>query len=191
VKILGTKIEHSGALIFTHFGLSGPAILHSAEFIYDQLQKGEVKISFNLINETREELFDLFEEGKNNNTSILKLLETVTTKRLAKKILELANIENKNISEISKKDLQIVSDYLLSFTLKVDAVQTKEKAFVNAGGICTKELNPKTFETKKAKGCYFIGETVDLHGPIGGFNITIALSTGFLCAMGIIEEING
>ncbi|MBN2604973.1 MAG: NAD(P)/FAD-dependent oxidoreductase, partial [Bacilli bacterium] len=122
---------------------------------------------------------------------ILKICESVTTKRLAKKVLELANIEHKNISEISKKDLQTLSDYLLEFTLQVDSVQTKEKAFVNAGGVLTKELNPKTFETKKAKGLYFIGETVDVHGPIGGFNITIALSTGYLCAQSIVDDIHG
>ncbi|MBU1020782.1 MAG: aminoacetone oxidase family FAD-binding enzyme [Firmicutes bacterium] len=191
VKILGTKIENTGGLIFTHFGLSGPAILHSAESIYEQLLLGEVKISFNLITETREELNQLFEQGKKENTPILKILESVTTKRLAKKVLELSKIDNKNISEISKKDLQVLSDYLLAFTLKVDSVQTKDKAFVNAGGILTKELSPKSFETKKHQGCYFIGETVDIHGPIGGFNITIALSTGFLCATSIVDEIKG
>ncbi|MBN2604655.1 MAG: aminoacetone oxidase family FAD-binding enzyme, partial [Bacilli bacterium] len=61
VKIIGTKIENTGALIFTHFGLSGPAILHSAEHIYEQLQTGVVKIRFNLIEQSREELNAIFE----------------------------------------------------------------------------------------------------------------------------------
>ena len=185
VRILGTKIENTGGLVFTHFGVSGPTILHSAEFIYEELQTRKVSISFNITESSTEEINELLEEGKKDNRVILRVLEKLTTKRLSRKILELAKVENKNIKEISKKDMNKIIELLTNFTLPIDRVQSKEKAFVNAGGIVTKELNPKTMESKKVPGLYFIGETVDVHGPIGGFNVTIALSMGYKCGNSI------
>ena len=185
VKILGTKIENTGGLVFTHFGVSGPTILHSAEFIYEELQNRNVSIAFGLTEKSEEEVINLIEQGRQDNRLILKILEKLTTKRLSRKILELSNIENKNIKEISKKDINKIIEYLTNFTIPIDRVQSKEKAFVNAGGIITKGLNPKTMESKKVPGLYFIGETVDVHGPIGGFNVTIALSTGYKCGNNI------
>ena len=185
VKIIGTKIENSGGLVFTHFGVSGPSILHSAEFIYNELQNKSVSISFNLTEKSKEAILNLIETGRQDNKSIVKVLEKATTKRLARKILDLASIGNKNIKEISKKDINRIIELLTNFTIPIDKVQSKEKAFVNAGGIITKGLNPKTLESKKVAGLYFIGETVDVHGPIGGFNITIALSMGFKCGNNI------
>lgn len=185
VRILGTKIENTGGLVFTHFGVSGPTILHSAEFIYEELQNRNVSIAFGLTEKSKEEVINLIEQGKQDNRLILKILEKLTTKRLSKKVLELSNIENKNIKEISKKDISKIIELLTNFTIPIDRVQSKEKAFVNAGGIITKGLNPKTMESKKVPGLYFIGETVDIHGPIGGFNVTIALSTGYKCGNNI------
>jgi len=188
VKISNTKISAKGGLLFTHFGLSGPAILHTSEDIYKVLMKGKASISFSLTEISKDQVLALFQHGKEQNIHLLKLLEEVTTKRLAKKILELAAIENKRIQEISKKDMQVIENLLLEFTIEIDRVESVDKAFVNAGGILTSELNPKTKESKKVNGLYFIGETVDLHGPIGGYNITIALSTGYKCATSIKLE---
>lgn len=188
VRILGTKIENTGGLVFTHFGVSGPAILHSAEFIYDELQNRPVSIAFSLSEKNIEEISDLIEKGKHDNKLILKILEKLTTKRLSRKVLDLSSIDNKNIKEISKRDINKIIELLTSFTIPIDRVQSKEKAFVNAGGILTKGLNPKTMESKKISGLYFIGETVDVHGPIGGFNITIALSTGYKCGKSIVQN---
>ncbi len=185
VKIVGTKIVNTGGLVFTHFGVSGPAILHSSEFIYEELLSKKVNISFNITENTKEEVISLFEEGKKENKYILKVLEKLTTKRLSKNVLELSIIENKNINEISKKDINKIIEMLTNFIIPIDKVQSKEKAFVNAGGIDTKGINPKTMESKVIPDLYFIGETVDIHGPIGGFNITIALSTGFKCGNNI------
>ena len=185
VRILGTKIENTGGLVFTHFGVSGPTILHSAEFIYEELQNRNVSIAFGLTEKSKEEVINMIEQGKQDNRLILKILERLTTKRLSRKVLELSNIENKNIKEISKKDINKIVELLTNFTIPIDRVQSKEKAFVNAGGIITKGLNPKTMESKKVPGLYFIGETVDIHGPIGGFNVTIALSTGYKCGNNI------
>ena len=132
----------------------------------------------------------MINQGRDSNKLILKVLEKLTTKRLARKVLEMSKVENKNINELSKKDINIIIEYLVNFTIVIDRVQSKEKSFVNTGGIITKGLNPKSMESKNVEGLYFIGEVVDVHGPIGGFNITIALSTGRKCGNHIMESLN-
>jgi len=189
LKINGTKLSYPGGLLFTHFGLTGPSVLHASEDIYQHLLDGKVFVSFSLIDQSREGFIKLLEQAKTTKTPILKLLESITTKKLASKVLTLVGIENKNVNEISKKELNSITEYLTNFTVEIDKVQSRDLAFVNAGGINTNQLDPKTMEVKHKKGLYFIGETVDLHGPIGGFNITIALSTGHLCAKAISLQI--
>jgi len=188
VKIRGTKISSHGGLLFTHFGLTGPAILQISEFVYDELLEGDVTLVFNITDHNDDEVIRQMNSIENQKVQILKVLESLTTKRLAKKVLDMANVSNKNMNEISKKDIAKILELLISFPVKIDAVETKEKAFVNAGGVLTKELDPNTMESRKIKGLYFIGETVDLHGPIGGYNVTIGLSIGRKCALSIVEE---
>jgi len=189
IRVNNTKISSKGGLLFTHFGLSGPAILHTSEDIHKEIIKGKASISFSLTEANLDSVMSIFQKSKDQNIHILKYLEELTTKRLAKKILDMAHCDNKKMLEISKKDLQIIQDLLVNFTVEIDRVESVDRAFVNAGGISTNELNPKTMGSKKVEGLYFIGETVDLHGPIGGYNITIALSTGYKCSMSIVEEL--
>lgn len=189
VRVVGTKIAYTGDLLFTHFGLSGPVILHLSEHIYEESLKGKASISFELTDLSANELSILFDSEKKKSNHILKTLESLTSKKLAKKILELVQVENKNINELSKKEINQIIELLTNFLIPIDKVEDRDKAFVNRGGILTGELDPKSMESKKVKGLHFIGETVDLHGPIGGFNITIAMSTGYRCAHSIINNL--
>lgn len=189
IKIPGTKIVHHGGLLFTHFGLSGPAILHAAEDIDEALRQGIHEIIISLVTMNAKELSSKIEEGKIRNELLLKFLESNLPKSVARKVLELTAIPNKNMKEISIKQFQTLIDTCLSLKIPIDRVETKERAFVNKGGISTSELDPKTMQVKKIKGLYAIGETVDVHGPIGGFNITIAMSAGYASAHDIIRQI--
>ncbi|MDD4244528.1 MAG: aminoacetone oxidase family FAD-binding enzyme [Bacilli bacterium] len=188
VKIKGTNKKSQGDVLFTHFGLSGPAILHLSEDIYDSMQKQKVILQLPLGSLSRSEIDDVFNISRSKNMTILKTLEQCTTKRIASLLLEKLQIENKRINEISKNLIQKLIDALLGYEITVDRVQDVSKAFVNKGGISTEELSPKTMEVKRIANLYFIGETVDLHGPIGGYNITIALSTAVAAAKDIISK---
>ena len=97
-------------------------------------------------------------------------------------------IENKNIVEISKELISKLKSNLLGYEITIDSVQDATKAYVNKGGVSTKEINPKTMEAKNVPNLYFVGENVDLHGHIGGFNLTIAFSTAFTATKHIIEK---
>lgn len=188
VRIKGTNKKAEGDVLFTHFGLSGPAIMHLSEDIYDCLKNHKVILQIPLSSLLRPEIDDIFDMARTNNITILKTLQLCTTNRIASLLLKLIQIQNKNINEISLTTIQKLKDALLGYEITVDRVQDVTKAFVNKGGISTKELSPKTMETKKISNLYCIGETVDLHGPIGGFNITIALSTAVSAAKDIINK---
>jgi len=188
VQIKGSNKKAQGDVLFTHFGLSGPAIMHLSEDIYDCLMDRKVILQFPLGNTSRNTLETIFEDAGSTNMTILKTLEQCTTKRIAKLLLEQFEITNKNISEISKNIIAKIKNALLSYEITIDRVQDVTKAYVNKGGISTKELNPKTMEVKRVANLYCIGETVDLHGPIGGFNITIAFSTAVAAAKDIIRK---
>jgi predicted Rossmann fold flavoprotein len=188
VRIKGRNKKAQGDVLFTHFGLSGPAIMHLSEDIYDCLQNQKVILQIPLGSHSREEIDDLLNISRTKNMTILKTLEQCTTKRIANLLLEIGQIQNKNINEISKTTIQKLKDALLGYEITVDRVQDVTKAFVNKGGISTRELSPKSMETKRIANLYCIGETVDLHGPIGGYNITIALSTAVAAAKNIIKN---
>lgn len=189
VIINETKKSATGDVLFTHFGLSGPAIMHLSEDIDQELIKSKVHISFSLIGIDRQAFIMILDQAKIKHLKIFQVLESITTKKVAHKLLDVLEIKDVSILEISKKQLNQLVDLATNFTVEIDRVEDKEKAYVNAGGISTKAIDPKTMQIKNVKGLYAIGETVDLHGPIGGFNITIALSTGHTCAIDIIKDI--
>jgi predicted Rossmann fold flavoprotein len=188
VKIKQLKKSYKGDLLFTHFGLSGPVIMHLSEFIdYDIKMNHQSILEFSFIDLNFEQLMNIFSSHKDK--FLHKVLEMYATKRIVDVLLKYLKIESKNILEIKKKDLHRICQIFTAFEVVIDKVEDKEKAYVNKGGIDTKELDPKTMQVKSSKGLYFIGEVTDLHGPIGGYNITIALSTGYLSALDIIHKI--
>ncbi len=185
VSIKNMKITYQGDLLFTHFGLSGPVIMHLAEFIYDDILNQEKSVlEFSLVDVSDDEM--LRSILSDSHLFIHKKLEDFTTKRIIDVILTNLNITTKKIAEMKKSDVMLIVNKLTHFQISIDKVEDKEKAYVNKGGIDVKALNPKSMEVKHIKNLYFVGETTDLHGPIGGYNITIALSTGHLAATHIL-----
>jgi len=176
LKIRGEKQKYHGDFIFTHFGLGGPVIQTASEFIYHSMKTGNNVIELSLTQKTEEELKMLFSTSK--NLMIQKLLESILIKRLARFLMKYLKIENIKIQELNKKQIIIIINTLKHFAIKIDRVEEKERSYVNGGGVTTDEINPKTMESKLIKGLYFAGEVTDIHGPIGGFNITIAMSMG-------------
>lgn len=188
VSIKGRNKSVSGNVLFTHFGLSGPAIMTLSEDIYDCLKDGLVILLLSLTDLSKEKLDLIFEQAVRLNLSIKSVLEKVTNKRFVDILSQQLEIENKNIVEISKELISKLKSNLLGYEITIDSVQDATKAYVNKGGVSTKEINPKTMEAKNVPNLYFVGENVDLHGHIGGFNLTIAFSTAFTATKHIIEK---
>ncbi|WP_258237377.1 BaiN/RdsA family NAD(P)/FAD-dependent oxidoreductase [Arcobacter sp. AHV-9/2010] len=159
------KIE--GNLLFAHKGFSGPAVLSSSLY----WKKGKIAIDF-LPNIDIKKLL----VGNKNISTALPL-----PKRFTQEFLKSINLEDKPCSKLSKEELEslkILNKY--SFAPAGNFGYTK--AEVTKGGICTDEINHKTFESLKQKDLYFIGECLDLTGELGGFNFQIIFSQAYLCA---------
>ncbi len=188
VSIKDTKIQYQGDLLFTHFGLSGPVIQHISEFIYQELANHHSIIQIALTGLSAQEVVELFEKDTKDNQFVLKTLEKITVKRVAKWLMTTQNIPHVRLKELSKKTITNIIENLLRFEVVIDRVEEKEHSFVNGGGVNVKEIHPNSLESTLIPNLYFVGETLDIHGPIGGFNITMALSTGYSAATNIGEK---
>lgn len=188
--IKGQKKAYPGGVLFTHFGLSGPAVLHASEKIAEHIEHGPVIVTFSLSEQDDKDVQEHFQFAIKEKLTVLSFLESILTKRLAKKVIDIMQIPYKNLNEWSKKDQMRLMDLILHFEVVIDRVEVIEKAFVNAGGLSVEELDPQTMMVKRIPGLYFVGETNDLQGPIGGFNLTIAFSTGHLAAKSIVFSLH-
>jgi len=189
ITIEQTKHQANGDLLFTHDGLSGPVIYHLSEYIYHKIKeqkKAFIRIDF--LGETYEEYLNELKEHSQ------KILETFiakkTSKRFASTLFAKFELPKKPIKDLSDQSKKWVYDLFANYRIQIDRVEDKTLAYVNGGGVLTNQLNPSTMECKNHKGLYFIGETIDVHGPIGGFNISIAFATAYLAAKHIREETN-
>ncbi len=172
--------EIDGAILFTHKGLSGPSIFKISGEVYQQLKNNKyVTIVIDLIpNYNIDQL--LIELGKyNQKKEIGNFIKQFLPKRLVDYIINTHELNDiiGNISRIKRIELLNI---FKNFNVIIKGTGSIEESFVTGGGINVKSINPKTMESIVVKGIYFVGEILDIHGNIGGYNITIALSTGYV-----------
>jgi predicted Rossmann fold flavoprotein len=180
-------ISHRMDMIFTHFGLSGPAVLRCSQFVVKAMKKwklSEVQMSLDALPDKKEE--DVFQEITNLVKSEPKKSIKNTLKGLLPERYLLFLIEENGIDPsaqggmISNEKIRSFSKSCKQFTMKVNGTLPLEKAFVTGGGVSVKEIEPQTMGSKLMDGLYFCGEILDIHGYTGGYNITSALVTGRL-----------
>jgi predicted Rossmann fold flavoprotein len=170
-KIGKTSFEEG--LLFTHKGLSGPAILQISS--YWKLGN-EVTINF----APNINVFEKLKELKTQNPK--QELKTVIATFLPKKLAYyLCNESSEKIADLSNKRLQEIADNITALRVKPTGTEGYRVAEVTLGGVDTKEISSKTFEAQKAKGLFFIGEVLDVTGWLGGYNFQWAWSSGY-CA---------
>ncbi len=177
--------EMFGEMLFTHFGLSGPIILSlSRQFNRTILEGHQVEISIDLKpaldHETldRRLLRDLVEHSKMQMKGILKEL---LPSSLIPVCLDIVRIDpEKQASQLSAAERKKLRNWLKDFRLQVTGLRGYSEAIVTSGGVSTREIDPKTMESKLIKNLYFGGEIIDLDANTGGYNLQIAFSTGWL-----------
>lgn len=179
-----------GEMLFTHFGVSGPMILSSSAHLLrvknvgQLLQNGKIKLCIDLKPALSGEELDLrirrdFEAVKNKEFK--NSLDQLLPKKMIEPMIELLQINpNKKVNEITKEERMRIVNLLKNLEVTVTGFRPIEEAIVTAGGISTKEINPKTMESKLIKNLYFAGEIIDVDSYTGGFNLQIAYSTGFV-----------
>ncbi len=172
LKFKNKKIINRGDIVFTHFGISGPAILELSEHNFE-----DAALYINFANQTEEEFRkELF----NTNGKIKNKLTHYLPKRFVDNFVSI----DKFTKELSKKEVVNILDTVLRFRLDVKKCSFN-RAFVTKGGISLKQINPKTMESTIVKNLFFCGEIMDIQGSIGGFNLQAAFSTGFLASQSI------
>lgn len=180
----GKKIYNDfGEMLFTHFGVSGPVILSGSRHILKYDFKN-VKLSIDLKPALTEEKLDErirrdFE--KYSRKQYKNSLDDLLPQKMIPVIIKLSEIQpEKHVNQITREERRRLVHVLKNFELVITGSRPIKEAIVTAGGVSTDEINPSTMESKIIKGLFFAGEIIDVDGYTGGFNLTIAFSTGYL-----------
>ncbi|MDO6599500.1 NAD(P)/FAD-dependent oxidoreductase [Tenacibaculum sp. 1_MG-2023] len=193
VKIVNTKLEASGPLLITHWGMSGPAVLKLSAFgariLADKNYHYNVEVNW-LSRPTDKVLNVLLNLKKKEprKTVILKSPFTEISKRLWERFVIASEIrQNQNWADLNNYQLESLSNQLTKGVFNANGRTTFKDEFVTAGGIDLKEINFKRFESKLHKNLFFVGEILNIDAVTGGFNFQNAWTGGFICAKSIAE----
>jgi predicted Rossmann fold flavoprotein len=199
VKILDAKrktiLESNGPLLITHWGMSGPAILKLSAWGARLLEplKYHFNIEVNWLNGlSEEEVLDSLKEMKNiqGKQTIYKYAQFELPKRLWQSLVKASGIaETLTWADATRENLQNLANQLTAGIFEVRGKSTFKEEFVTAGGVDLKEVNFKTFESRKVDGLYFAGEVLNIDAITGGFNFQNAWTGGFLVAQAITKWI--
>lgn len=185
VKIVGTKLEYSGPLLITHWGISGPAVLKLSSFAARQLaeMKYEFSVSVNWINKKENEVRDLIMNVKSKypKRTLFRLSEIELPKRLWEYILYKLKIDGEQIiGNISKDTMNRIVNTIVNDQYEVKGKTTFKEEFVTCGGIELSEVDFRTMESKLVPNLFFAGEVLDIDAITGGFNFQAAWTTGYI-----------
>jgi predicted Rossmann fold flavoprotein len=180
-------VTHRMDMIFTHFGVSGPAVLRCSQFVVQAMKKWhltEVTMILDALPDQKEDIVFgqvstlMKQEPKK---SIKNILKGFLPERYLLFLLEQNNLDpSSQGATISQEKIRNFVHSCKQFQFKVNGTLPLEKAFVTGGGVSVKEIEPQTMASKLMYGLYFCGEILDIHGYTGGYNITSALVTGRL-----------
>jgi predicted Rossmann fold flavoprotein len=178
-RVWNDRISFEENILFTHWGLSGPAILQISsywrpgEFIYIDLLP-------------HQNIAELIQQEKevNGKKMLLAYLAGLYTRKFAEALSDKLPVE-KNLASLTKTEIENISSLIHEFKVKPAGDKGYDKAEVMRGGVSTDELSSKTLEVKKIPGLYYGGECVDVTGWLGGYNFQWAWASGFVIAQSI------
>lgn len=175
-----------GEMLFTHRGISGPIVLTTSSKI-NRLKDFEMFLDLKPALEPEKlDARILRDFSENQNKNIENVMRSLLPKDLISYVLYSAGISgDEKVNQITKIERENLVKTIKNFELKFDSLDDIDRAIVTSGGIDVKDIDPKTMESKKVSGLYFIGEVLDLDGLTGGFNIQIANSTGYSCGINL------
>ncbi len=191
VKVIDTKLESSGPLLITHWGMSGPAILKlsawGARILFDK--KYQFSIAINWLNDIdSDDAEKILKELKLEHAkkAVSKKSPLELTNRLWESLVMASGIDAETKwADLSKNQIQNLSNQLTNSIFNVNGKSTFKEEFVTAGGIDLKEINFKNMESKLHDNLYFAGEIVNIDAVTGGFNFQNAWTSGFIVANSI------
>lgn len=183
VTVSTARKSFSNQMLFTHRGLSGPAILQISNY----WEMGET-VNIDLL--PNENIADILVALRQSSPKLQ--LKTVLSRYLPKKLVELwlaqHILKDQVIAQLSKVDLQYIENIVHHWQFLPNGTEGYRTAEVTMGGVDTHFISSKTMEAKNVQGLYFIGEVLDVTGWLGGYNFQWAWSSAFACAEGILNK---
>ncbi len=193
LRILGTSLKSEGPLLVTHWGFSGPAILKLSAWGARTLSTQNYEFDLQ-VNWTKDTTFESCQEDlwnykiENPRQNIAKYPLYDCSRKLWKYLMESIEISDmQKWADINKKQLSKMANQLTRATYSIEGKSTFKDEFVTAGGIDLKEINFKTYASKKLPNCYFVGEVLNIDAITGGFNFQNAWTGGFIAAQHIVQ----
>ncbi|MBL7474030.1 BaiN/RdsA family NAD(P)/FAD-dependent oxidoreductase [Robertkochia sediminum] len=191
VSIPGTGLEAEGPALITHWGMSGPAILRlsawGARKLHDLQYKFTIKVNW-LEPEHQEDVLQQLKDQveASPRRSPYRTRPFELPKRLWHTLLEASGIEKTaNWADLSRQQLLELSRQLTACEFNVNGKSTFKEEFVTAGGVDLKEVDFRTFESKKHPGLFFAGEILNIDAITGGFNFQNAWTGAYIAAKAI------
>ena len=175
--------KEMGEMLFTHFGVSGPLVL-SASAHMRQMGSAAYRLEIDFKPALDEKKLDarvLRDFEKYANKEFKNALGELVAHSMIPVLVRLSGIaEDKSVNSITREERGRVVKLLKAFPVSISGFRPVDEAIVTAGGVSTKEVNPRTMESKLIPGLYFAGEVLDLDAYTGGFNLQIAWATGHM-----------
>lgn len=172
-----------GEMLFTHFGVSGPAMLSASSVVAKQVRKKTLALEIDLKPALSFEQLDarLLRDLTQNRTRQFKnSLGALLPSKLIPIVVDLSSIApEKMAGELTREERQSLVQLLKKFRLTLNGLRDYNEAIVTQGGVSVKEIWPSTMESKRVQGLYFAGEVLDVDALTGGYNLQIAWSTGY------------
>lgn len=182
----GKKVNtQEGDMIFTHFGLSGPASLRMGHYVSVTKRKhgnAPLPLTIDLMpakstDEITKESWSLLEQQPKK--AVKNVLKGFLPERLIPLLLEICSIpEETTLSHMQKQNWTSLAERIKAFPLTITGTLSIEEAFITGGGVSVKEIDPRTMQSRLVTGLFFSGEVMDVHAHTGGYNITIAFASG-------------
>ena len=186
-----TVYEDFGEMMFTHFGVTGPMILSASAHIKTK-EPERYRIKLDLKPALDEKTLDrrlLADFAQFCNRDLINSLSMLLPQKLIPVAVRLSNIPpHKKINSLTKEERAALVYVIKNLELTVLRTRPVDEAIVTRGGVCVKELDPKTMECKRIQGLYFCGEVIDVDAYTGGFNLQIAFCTAACAANAILRK---
>ena len=178
VTVTTNNTSFAENMLITHRGLSGPAILQISSY----WNPGDI-VEIDLL--PSENITDIINQALSEqpNVSTKNLLSNLFAKRFVEKLIDLFEIPNVPIKQLSHKQIQLLSENIHTWNLKPSGTEGYRTAEVTIGGLNTNHLSSKTMEVKSVQGLFYIGEATDVTGWLGGYNFQWAWSSGWVAGI--------
>ncbi len=180
-----------GEMLFTHFGVSGPLVLSASSHMRN-FGRAQYRLEIDLKPALDEKKLDariLRDFEKYSNKEFKNALADLAGHTMIPVLVRLSGIpEDTKVNSITREQRMRLLRLFKAFPVSVSGTRPIDEAIVTAGGVSTKEIDPRTMGSKLVQGLYFAGEVLDLDGYTGGFNLQIAWSTGFVAGNSVLKE---